>query len=114
MWPMLQGFPEEGVGNAEQDVGQSVGVARGDVLEVGVVDGVERPIVGAERQRVDDGGQVLDCGRTQGGRGGHDHQGFGGQDQLPEGVDVLNDWQKAVDGKRTLSFGALNILSLSR
>ena len=78
MRPVLQGFPEERVGDAEQDVGQRVGVARRDVLEVGIVDGVERSVVGAERERVDDRGQVLHSGRTQGGRRGHDHQGFGG------------------------------------
>jgi hypothetical protein len=54
--PVLQSLAEKRVGHPEQDVGKRVGVARRDVLEVGVVNGVEGPVVGAVRQRVNDRG----------------------------------------------------------
>jgi hypothetical protein len=54
--PVLQSLAEKRVGHAEQDVGKRVGVARRDVLEVGVVNGVEGPVVGAVRQRINDRG----------------------------------------------------------
>jgi len=76
--PVLQGLAEERVRDAEENVGQRVRVAGGDVFEVGVVNGVEGPVVGTVGQGVDDGGQVLNGGRAEGGGGSHYNQGFGG------------------------------------
>ena len=99
---VLEGLAEERVGDAEQDVGQGrVGVGAGDVLEVGVVDGIVGPVVGRVAQGVDQGGQVLHGGRTNSRVGRHHDEGLGGEDELPEGVRVFNHRQEAekqIDG----------------
>ena len=58
------------------------------------MDGVEGPVVRQEGEGVDDGGEGLYRGGALRGRGSLDHQGLGGQHQLPQDVKVLQQGEQ--------------------
>ena len=58
------------------------------------MNGVEGPVVRQEGEGVDDGGEGLYRGRALRGRGSLDHQGLGGQHQLPQDVKVLQQGEQ--------------------
>ena len=108
MRPVLQRFAEKRIRHAKENVGQRVGVARRNVLEVGVVDGIEWAVVGAVGQRVDDGGEVLHCSGAEGWRGRHYNQRFCGEHELPQRMDVLHNGEKT----GIVEQEALNLISM--
>ena len=112
MRPVFQRFAEKRIRHAKENVGQRVGVARRNVLEVGVVDGIEWAIVGAVGQRVDDGGEMLHRSRAEGGRGRHYNQRFCGEHELPQRVDVLHNGEKTgiVEKKVYMRIQCLNVV----
>jgi len=88
---VLQRFAEKRICHTKKNVGQGVCIARCNVFEIRIVDGVKWTIVGAVGQGVDDGGEVLHCGGAEGWRGRHYYQGFSGEHKLPQRVDMLHD-----------------------
>ena len=58
------------------------------------MNGVEGPVVRQEGEGVDDGGERLHCGRALGGRGCLNHQWLSGEDELPQGVEVLQQGEQ--------------------
>ena len=58
------------------------------------MNGVEGPVVRQEGEGVDDGGQRLHGGRALGGRGCLNHQRLSGEDELPQGVEVIQQGEQ--------------------